>query len=208
MSYCSKCGNKLEPGQNFCSNCGQKPPQEKTEKTQRTNTKKRNKWILPVTIVLLIIAIGGIAGGVVIGLNSGGNTSSNNNNIYTVYPTDTYQAPTQTYQPPYTPTTHTLMSDQTLSAGSHDPNPYTISAGKTITISWSASSNVDVYIFTDTNYNYWLQGSYICEAAKTASSDSLSYPVANTDTYYLVVKNTNTLGFGAAITVYSATATW
>jgi predicted nucleic acid-binding Zn ribbon protein len=194
MNYCQNCGNKIEPGQNFCSHCGQKPVQEKTERAQRTNTKKRNKWILPVAIVLLIIVIGAIAGGIVIGLNSGGNTSSNN----------TYQPPTQ----PYQPTSHTLMSDQTLSAGSHDPNPYTVAAGKTITISWSADGNVDVYIFTDTNYNYWLLGSYICEASTTGSSGTLSYTVVDTDTYYLVVKNPNTLGFGAAITVYSATASW
>ena len=201
MNYCPNCGNKIEPNQNYCPNCGQKPAQEKTEEAQRTNTKKKNKWILPVTIVLLIIAIGGIAGGVVIGLNSGGNTSSN----YNQAGTDSTQPP---YQPPYTPTSHVLISNQTLSAGYHTNNPFTITAGKTITISWSANGNVDVIIFTDTQYTNWLLGGTACEAIKNDSSGPLSYTTSNTDTYYLVVKNPGMLGFDAAITVYSATASW
>jgi len=115
MSYCQNCGNELEPGHNFCSNCGQKPPQEKTEKI-RARKPKNKRWIkISVVIAVLIIAIAAVTIGLVIGLGSNNNTSSNNNNIYTVYPTDTYQPPTQTYptytyQPTPTQTQRTSLS--------------------------------------------------------------------------------------------------
>ena len=211
MSYCPNCGNKLEPGQNFCLNCGQKPSQEKPQKAPTKRPKNKRRLRTSVLVVVLIIVIAAVAIGVIIGLH--------NPPPPPPIPTQTYPPPTYTYQPPtptytyqpsptYTPSPHTLISNETISAGYHNSYPYTIEAGKSVTISWSASSNVDVYIFTDTDYNYWLQGSYICEASKTSSSGTLSYKVPNTGTYYLVIKNPNTLGFGAAITVSSATASW
>ena len=99
MSYCQNCGNELEPGHNFCSNCGQKPPQEKTQKTQ-TKRPKNKRWVkISVIITVLIIAIAAVTIGLVIGLGSDNNNyhtpligaGSDNNNDY-ITPTQTYCA--------------------------------------------------------------------------------------------------------------------
>jgi len=207
MNYCPNCGSKLESGHNFCPNCGQKPRQEKVEKTQRKTSSKNNSWVIPVSIVLLIIAIGAIVSGVIIGLQSGDDTSSNSNagNYYqpTYYPTYTYQPP----QPTYTPTQHILLSNETILGGYHSHTSYVIPAGKTVTLSWSADGYVSAYILTENQYDYFsFYGFHSSPAAyDSGSSGTLSYYVANTDTYYLVLSNSNLF---QNVKVYSATASW
>jgi len=215
MNYCPNCGSKLGPGHNFCPNCGQNPSQESSEKTQRPNTKKRNNWVLPIIIVILIIAIGGIAAGVVIGLNSGGNSSSNSNGGNHYYqPTYTY--PTYTYQPqptytPYTPTQqHVLLSNYTMFGPSNEVFDYTIEAGKTISVSWSADGLIYVWILTETQYDYFINSMWGVtttnyQAFKTGETGNLVYNVTYTDTYYIVIRNTS---YVSGVKVYSATASW
>ena len=103
MNHCPKCGNKLEPGQNYCSNCGQKPAKEKTEKV-RTRRPENNGWVMTfVLIILLIIAIAAVVSGVVIMLNSDNNPIPNPQPSPTSTPTPT-PTPTPTLIPSPTPT--------------------------------------------------------------------------------------------------------
>lgn len=52
--YCKNCGNKLSPGVNFCSECGEKTDIINEEKSIRRNTANKLKIIIPISIISLI----------------------------------------------------------------------------------------------------------------------------------------------------------
>jgi predicted nucleic acid-binding Zn ribbon protein len=210
MNYCPNCGKELEPGHVFCPNCGQKPLQQNPKKVQNNKHHGRYWVTISVLIIVLVIAIAAVVSGLVIGL--GGNNSSSSNYYQPTYPTYTYQPPTTTYTyqtptPSYTPTTRTLLSNQTVTSSYHNYNSYVIQAGKTVSLSWSADGSVSVYILTENQYDYFsFWGYHLSPAAyKSGSSGTIVYNVANTDTYYLVIKNPSLF---QNVKVYSATASW
>lgn len=62
-----------------------------------------------------------------------------------------------------------------------------------INVTWSASNTVDVYVFNSTQYSNWVSygavSSNIAKETNAPMSGSLSFSVADSDTYYLVLRN-------------------
>jgi len=83
-----------------------------------------------------------------------------------------------------------------------------ITAGTTLTLTWSADGSLDGYIFTANQYDYlkaWGVPSGRV-ANKSGSRGTLSVKIQNDDTYYGVVKN-NATGFGPSVNLYEVTLT-
>jgi hypothetical protein len=132
-------------------------------------------------------------------------TMDSDKTIYAYFSEASVSAPTQQRY-----LVNLVTPDQILESAGYTYHPYTIQAGKTINISWSADGDVNVYIFTETRFGNWVgnsatgDGNYV--AARTySSSGTLFYTVADTDTYYLVIKNPSG---DQDVKVYSATASW
>ena len=65
--FCNKCGNSLEPNQQFCGNCGSKPISEFDSIKNSQNKKINNKIkITTITLVLLIILTSAVIGVVIL----------------------------------------------------------------------------------------------------------------------------------------------
>jgi len=66
-----------------------------------------------------------------------------------------------------------------------------VQAGSTLSLSWSADGYLDVYIFTENQYNNFKRGAFVLywEAHKRGSSGTISANIENGDTYYGVVRN-------------------
>jgi hypothetical protein len=80
-----------------------------------------------------------------------------------------------------------------------------IEAGKTVSISWEADGNVNVFVLTETQYDYFTSWGATAryEAFRSARSGTLTYRVENTDTYHLIIQNPS---YFETIKVYSAEA--
>jgi len=78
-----------------------------------------------------------------------------------------------------------------------------VQAGTQLSISWDATGTVSVYILSETQYDYFkvfgLTARYV--AYKESRSRTLTREIANTDTYYLIIKNSSLLG---TLKIYSA----
>lgn len=84
-----------------------------------------------------------------------------------------------------------------------------IQAGRQVCISWEADGALSVYILTETQYDYFKVWGFTARyvAYDKARSGTLCRKVANTDTYYLVIKNSSLF---ETFKIYSAEAkvTW
>jgi hypothetical protein len=85
------------------------------------------------------------------------------------------------------------LQDYKLSGGYFHHWAYRIEAGKQASISWEADGSVSVYILTETQYDYFktwgLTARYV--AYQNSQRGTLSTKIANTDTYYFVIKNSS-----------------
>jgi len=206
MGFCSNCGKQIENGAAFCSHCGQKLAQEKTERIRPGNANKRRKIIIPTLVMIFIVAIAATVSGLVIWLTPGPNP--------TPYPTYTYQPqPTYTYQPtqPSSPShqVNLVEPNHVLNSGSYSYETASIQAGSTVTISWSADANVEIWVITATQYPDWTfmawSANYV--GYKSGNSGILTCHIANTDTYYLIISRPGS-GLYSPATIYSAIASW
>jgi len=119
-----------------------------------------------------------------------------------------------TIQVPYQTTenreqTIATSGEEILSGGHHVPLPsngISIDSGKTFQLSWSADGNLDAYIFTQTQFNYWKQwgipSNY--EAYSHGKNGLISANIQHSDKYYAVVSNTPILG--PSVKLYQAQA--
>lgn len=113
------------------------------------------------------------------------------------------------YQPSYpTPAQEQeigRLTDHVLKGGYFHDWTETIQAGKTISISWEADGRLNVWILTQTQYDYFkVWGTtFRYEALKSGRSGTLVHRVSNTDTYHLIVQNPSLF---ENIKVYSAVA--
>ena len=67
MKYCKKCGNEIQPGQEFCTNCGEMvesstlsqdiETKQRSQNKQPTFLNKKRFWILAIIIVILLAAL-------------------------------------------------------------------------------------------------------------------------------------------------------
>lgn len=116
---------------------------------------------------------------------------------------------------PTTPTTvATAQPNQIISPGYHLTFPTNgaylqINGSKTLTMTWSADGSLDCFILTETQYanmknNLLGMVSASC-ASGSGSSGTISGVIHNSDTYYVVVRNTMMLG--SSIKLYQATLT-
>lgn len=84
-----------------------------------------------------------------------------------------------------------------------------IQAGRQVCISWQADGAVSVYILTETQYDHFKSWGFTARyvAYEQARSGTLCRKIANTDTYYLIIKNSSLF---ETFKIYSAEAkvTW
>ena len=85
-----------------------------------------------------------------------------------------------------------------------------IQAGRQVCISWEADGVLSVYILTETQYDHFKVWGFTARyvAYEQARSGTLCRKIANTDTYYLIIKNSSVLF--ETFKIYSAEAkvTW
>ena len=81
--------------------------------------------------------------------------------------------------------------------------PATIQAGETIDISWEADGSLNVWVLTQSQYDYFkVWGiTFRYDAFQTGRSGSLVHHVGNTDTYHMIIQNPSLF---ENIKVYSA----
>jgi hypothetical protein len=83
-----------------------------------------------------------------------------------------------------------------------------VETGRTLSLTWSANSNMDCYIFTNTQYDAFTQsgtpGTYIAHG--TDSQGTISTNTLQSGTYYAVLVNAAT-DFGVEVKLYQATLT-
>jgi hypothetical protein len=84
-----------------------------------------------------------------------------------------------------------------------------VEAGHTLNLSWSANSNMDCYIFTQTQYNGFMQSgtpnAWVAHGTNSQGTISTN-PLQNSDTYYAVLINATT-DFGVEVKLFQATLT-
>lgn len=99
-------------------------------------------------------------------------------------------------------------SDISLQPNYYDSYSATLTVGTDAQVSWQASGTVNVYVFTSAQYNaYRTSGTTSPDVASaSSSSDSLTFHISGTDTYYLVIENPNGgfLGIGATNVGYTS----
>lgn len=90
-----------------------------------------------------------------------------------------------------------------------------IPGGADVSVSWSASDTVDVYVFDSTQYSVW-QSNHGTTSPNMASqpgaqNGTVGFHTSFTDTYYLVVHNPHTCGLfcfgGNNVTLYGTNGT-
>jgi hypothetical protein len=110
----------------------------------------------------------------------------------------TQKAPAQS-----TPVFH--ISDQTIQQGFYVDASSPLSAGQNVSVSWSASNTVEVYVFNSTQYSTYAKSGDASSPVATQNlpSGTFGFQVPATGTYYLVVYNENTEVFGAGNLYYS-----
>lgn len=132
--------------------------------------------------------------------------------ILPIFP-DSYQEP-YVVQVPYTSMANRELelgstSDYTLQANSYYYWGTTIPLGRDVEFSISASDTVNLYVFTETQFNSYKAGQSTPNEKSLIglSSGKLGYHIASTGTYYFVIYNPHTgfLGIGAkSVGIYSA----
>ncbi len=84
-----------------------------------------------------------------------------------------------------------------------------VEAGRSLTLTWSASGNMDCYIFTKNQYNDFIQSgqpnSYVAHGTNSQGTITTN-TFENSDTYYAVLVNATT-DFGVELKLYQATLT-
>ena len=137
------------------------------------------------------------------------------------------QAPTTVYTPPTTTTTIQTFTQPPSSNTWTWPSPGNIMNGgtyayfplngayiqingtKTLTMSWSADGGLDCFILTENQFNNFKNDIFGIVSAWLAtgsgSSGTITAVVQNTDTYYVVLRNTFSLG--SPVKLYQATLT-
>jgi hypothetical protein len=134
-------------------------------------------------------------------------------------PTTTTHPPSITVSRPPTATTTpttvaTAQPNQTIPPGTYLAFPSNgayiqVNGIKTLIMSWSADGGLDCFILTETQYSNF-KNSFIgyvsaSVASGSGSSGTITAVVQNTDTYYVVVRNTFALG--SPIKLYQAVLT-
>jgi len=101
------------------------------------------------------------------------------------------------------------LNDYQLPGGYYEYWVEHIQAGRQVCISWQADGAVSVYILTETQYDYFKVWGFTARyiAYDKARSGTLCRKIANTDTYYLIIKNSSLF---ETYKIYSAEAkvTW
>jgi hypothetical protein len=108
------------------------------------------------------------------------------------------------------------LSSYTLRPGHYVYIPSQISAGKDVSISWSADDTVSVMVFSSDQFKVYQNNpsnAVPIVSRSNVASGTLGFRVSATDTYYLVLYNPHTgfLGIGAHnVGIYNVngTATW
>ena len=131
----------------------------------------------------------------------------------TTTPVTPTTSPTITITLPPT-TVATAQPNQIISPGTYLTFPSNgayiqVNGTKTLTMSWSADGGLDCFILTETQYSNFKNSfaGYVSAsmASGSGSSRTITAVVQNTDTYYVVVRNTFALG--SPIKLYQATLT-
>ena len=131
----------------------------------------------------------------------------------TTTPVTSTTSPTITITLPPT-TVATAQPNQIISPGTYLTFPSNgayiqVNGTKTLTMSWSADGGLDCFILTETQYSNFKNSfaGYVSAsmASGSGSSRTITAVVQNTDTYYVVVRNTFALG--SPIKLYQATLT-
>jgi hypothetical protein len=106
-----------------------------------------------------------------------------------------------------------LTSNLVLKPSYYDAHPALLTVGTDVQISWQASENVNIYIFSSTDFDTYAASKGVTTnpnvAMDSGAGGTLAFYVSGTDTYYLVIENPNTgaLGLGPLDLGYTTTGT-
>jgi hypothetical protein len=106
-----------------------------------------------------------------------------------------------------------LTSDIMLKPTYYDAHPALLTVGTDVQISWKASENVNIYIFSSTDFDTYAASNGVTTnhtvATDSGAVGTLAFHISGTDNYYLVIENPNigVLGVGAANVGYTTTGT-
>lgn len=104
------------------------------------------------------------------------------------------------------------FSSQTLQANHYVYQPEMLTAGQSVSVSWSASNTVDVYVLSSSQYSLYNGGTTSNDITGSTgeSAGTVSFTAGLDDTYYLVVFNPHNgfLGLGSSpVGIYSVSGT-